>query len=547
MMIARDCRFGLGWLGRLTLALFIVTTTAVSAYADPQLVRVIWDVGKGMTYYRAEPMTFQGQDTFTVPAGVMEAINQKFVLTTGAFLRKGDRVRIYVVNYNGVSHVWHDSSVMEQVAEGPSLVGPLLNALTLAITGVGKLPIAGISSFNLTSRTDLSLPPSSPCQFPEITKALETLQDKAKSLGQAADDLVALAKKPDLALASRKLAAVPTNGELWRIFDNQAAWDALIAMMKRDGVFTTDFDTDFKPLAEDIKEMQGPVDAVNAAQVAFDQRVALYPPFPRLTEECRERLRELVAMRDNALTYVREVAGDGSASREVITRYQSASTMWSLYKRKLLESRWNHDAIEFVLKEPVKAESVLRIDAVFASTDKNVQERIQRNVVLGVEPYVPRLVISSGIAGHGFKFRKLEVVKTTVTAADETVSAKNILRTTEDTTWQRLVPVWLQHIRLGQSGDWGTYATFGTTPDRNIFRNGILGVSAYRPRWRTVVSVGALFARGYEQKHLEPVIEDFSDATGLALADVSSTNVPLPDMKWRKSLFVSVSFGLVSF
>jgi hypothetical protein len=49
------------------------------------------------------------------------------------------------------------------------------------------------------------------------------------------------------------------------------------------------------------------------------------------------------------------------------------------------------------------------------------------------------LVISAGIGGHDFTFKKLEVVKTTTTT-DGTTAVKNVLRT-DDTAWQWIVPV----------------------------------------------------------------------------------------------------------
>src|SRR5437762_2873343 len=112
--------------------------------AEPRLVRIIWDIGQQAVYYRMDPRTNVGHDVFVVPDDALHAGNMRFIRQTAtAFLRKGDHVRIYVVNYNSVSHVWHESSVIEQVALSPSLVGPLLNALTLAVSGLVKVPAAG--------------------------------------------------------------------------------------------------------------------------------------------------------------------------------------------------------------------------------------------------------------------------------------------------------------------------------------------------------------------------------------------------------------------
>ena len=65
------------------------------------------------------------------------------------------------------------------------------------------------------------------------------------------------------------------------------------------------------------------------------------------------------------------------------------------------------------------------------------------------------------------------------------MTAKDQLLIVDDGKWARIVPVWLEHIRMKTLGRWGLYVTFGTTPDRNVFNNAILRVSAYRSRWRT--------------------------------------------------------------
>ena len=247
------------------------------------------------------------------------------------------------------------------------------------------------------------------------------------------------------------------------------------------------------------------------------------------------------------MTYLREIAQDeASPLRVTLARFQAAGNMWKLYSGKLEKPKWHEEAIELVVKDPIQGNVVLRVDGAFISPEKTVTERLQRSVVLGVRPHVPTLVISSGVGSHDFKFKKLEVVKTTTTT-DGTTTTKNVLRATDDTSWQRIVPVWIQSIRVLEVPDAGIYGTFGTTPDRNIFKNGILGGSVYVPRWRTMFTAGVMFARYHEEEDLEPVITQFSDASGFALADVSATNVPLPRPPVHKSFYWSVTFGLASF
>jgi hypothetical protein len=95
--------------------------------------------------------------------------------------------------------------------------------------------------------------------------------------------------------------------------------------------------------------------------------------------------------------------------------------------------------------------------------------------------------------------------------------------------------------------DAGVYGTFGTTPDRNVFKNAIAGGSVFVPRWRTLFTAGVMFARYHEDEDLKPVITRFSDASGFALPDVPATNVSLARPPLHKSFYWSVTFALASF
>ena len=109
------------------------------------------------------------------------------------------------------------------------------------------------------------------------------------------------------------------------------------------------------------------------------------------------------------------------------------------------------------------------------------------------------------------------------------------------------MPVWLQSVRLIRIREVGLYATFGTTPDRNIFKNAIGGFSISVPRWRTTFTGGFITARGYEEDDLETLRARFSDANGFVLENTDLGKLPLPKTRWVKSRYASVSFTLASF
>jgi hypothetical protein len=508
-----------------------------SAFADPRLVRVIWDVGGEKVYTKVEDLVELGHDVFLVPKTADDAKGTGFKLYAGLqVLRRGDRVRIYVVNYNAVSHVWHESSVVEQIAREPSLVGPILSAAILAITGAGKLPAV------LPPVGALAIPAdSTPCP------SLNGVRDKLDALRTAARDLytgvtvaVNEARNQKLPEAARMLARVPTHPKMWEEFRNAEAWQLIL---RDEEVFGFNFKTRFATLAEKFNAADALIDAANTALLAFDHEVAKGP----IPDNCHDIAKALLAQRDNIVTLIEELAGEDSPLQAMQTIFQNGNALWSSYQRKLTGDAWRTEAIELVVKDAIKADVVLRVDAVFQSPEKTFTTRVQKNVVLGVETFHPALVISSGVAFNGFDFQQLQVTKVPFTGDDNKTITRNKLELTDDTAWDPIVPVWLQSVRMYAKSGAGIYGTFGTTPDRNIFKNGIAGISLFVPRWRTMFTGGIIAARGYEAEDLEPVIKDYSDANGFALADVTATNLPLPKKGWKRTWYFSVTFGLASF
>lgn len=520
------------------LALLFMPTLAA---ADPRLVRIIWDVGKKQAFYRVESRVTLGHDRFEVPPDADVATNRNpFVLVAAnSVLRKGDRVRVYVVNYNPVSHLWHESSAVELVAEQPSLVGPLLNALALSITGAVKLSTTTFT-WNARDVRPLEAKKKQPCSFEPIEAAVGKLRNAALDVHEASQRIGETARTANLGDNARKVAALPTNRVMWNKFDSAAAWHEILTNAD---VLGLDFDVTYKSLAKQIEEMKGRITTANTALVEVDVEFA---ELATVLPDCEDYAKALLAQRDNIVTVLKEVVGEDSAFRETVTRYETANALWVVVRRKLETPTWSGDAVELIVKEPIQADAVLRIDAVFASPVKTVSERIQRTLVLGVQPHLPVLLISGGIGHNGFDFKKLQLVKTTSTAEDGSVSAKNRFDLIDDTGWEPIVPVWLQSVRIVGLQSAGIYGTFGTTPDRNIFKNAIVGGSVFVPKWRTVLTAGVIMARGHETSELQPVIGEFS-VDGFALADVNATNVPLPKTRWHKSPYVSVSFVLAQF
>ncbi len=99
--------------------------------------------------------------------------------------------------------------------------------------------------------------------------------------------------------------------------------------------------------------------------------------------------------------------------------------------------------------------------------------------------------------------------------------------------------MFLTHITLGRP-KW-LYASVGTTADRNIFRNVMLGVSGYIPKWWSAVSVGVIAARGSGEDATREAFGALTNPiTGLALGSPSGVR---GTEGWHYRGFLGVSFN----
>lgn len=529
-----------GGLLRLGCTVLLLMGLAVDASADQRLVRVIWDVGKHAVYYKIFVRDEAGVGAFVVPPNADEAQAGGFLVAPIGtnFLEKADRVRVYVVNYNRVSHVWHEgSSTVEQIAAETDLVGPLLRSLALALTGAGGLPS---TVFSMTSKADGPVVdiPTCTADLKDVLQGLTDLRTSSQAVGAGVRQILDAAEKTQLNARAGKLTQVPTTPKMWAAFSD----DAARTLIRDDSdVLGFDLKTELVALDSAVRAFATPVRAANAALLKLDEAIAV----ANIRRQCTDEAEALVQQRENVNTWLKELAGPDSAVRQVIAKFEKALDVWGEYTRKL-GGNWADGAVELLVKDPIGASGVLRIDGVFTSPVENFTQRIQRSVALGIKTHLPSLVISAGVGGNGFKLRKLEVANTLDNQSGTPV-VRNRLRVVDDTSWEPLTPVWLQSVRLLGIVDSGLYGTFGTTPDRNIFKNAIGGLSVVVPKWRTVFTAGVILARGHEEADVDGTRVNFSDAAGYVRENTDLPKLPLPEQRWVKSPYFSVSFVLASF
>jgi hypothetical protein len=107
----------------------------------------------------------------------------------------------------------------------------------------------------------------------------------------------------------------------------------------------------------------------------------------------------------------------------------------------------------------------------------------------------------------------------------------------DDSGPQRFVPTLMTSIRLKEA----FYASIGTTPDKNIFKTVLLGLSYYKPDWRTLFTVGGARAKGASQKDVEEIAKRYS-VDGIAIDKVNPAQIPSGSKEhWR--FFVCLTFA----
>lgn len=503
------------------------------ALAEQRLVRVLWDVGQGMVYINASDRTASGHDGFVVPVDAADAAKKNFKpYEHYRGLQKGDYVRLYVVNYNPIAHVWHASSTAQVVAAEPSLIGGILRSTVAGITGGLKLPQALMQAM-----LDPAPAVADPCEA--LYKPLEDLTQAANSLDLLVEEATNLAATLGLNVDARKIADIPTQPLFWGEFDNRKA----VRLIRTDtAVFGVDFGVKYGRLNTVLNAAGNAVSTVNDKLVAFD-RVLTSINTANPSGSCAD----VAAHRDTVQAFTTGITAEGSPFFLVAGKYAAATKLLKSYTDKLDSINWSDDAVEVIVDKPIVEDGALRLDAVFVSPTAKFTERTQRSLVLKVQTHFPALTISSGVGIHGFQFKTLAITQDTTAAADGTALARGRIAIVDDPKWDQFVPVWIQNVRMVSVGGAGLYATFGTTPDRNIFKNGIAGFSLVIPRWRTAFTGGIIAARGYEEADLKPIVEKFSDSAGFAIKDAALATLPLQGPKWKQAGYFSITFMLVSF
>jgi hypothetical protein len=182
--------------------------------------------------------------------------------------------------------------------------------------------------------------------------------------------------------------------------------------------------------------------------------------------------------------------------------------------------------------------SLLVIDLPFRPQDKEATQREYRYLVLQTEN-LPRFFTSLGIAYNQLNFKKLQLVQVPPAEGNELTK---VLEVADDQDFRAITGSVLGHVGDGVPlGEFRVplYFTFGTTPDKNVFRNWILGGSVYLPPIRSVITVGTLLAKGSSEEDIQAQKMRYDPY--VSTVDVSK----VPSVAtWHSSFFVSLSVSI---
>ena len=444
-----------------------------------------------------------------------------------------------------------------------------MSAIALALAGVNTfaLPELAVEETVAALEGGVRQGPDPPLadlvrQLSAIEKTLICLQSRANQIADR--DAGGTAGKLVDALID-----VPSDTSVSAIWKNAAAWSAVqTILVRKTGIRSGKLDAFFEELDVGIDEAIEMAQKPALAFAKFDMLRADYVKkglplrdAPEGEEEDddkrrRETYNRAIVDRFEQLNTARDalaatystlydvVSKEGQKVADVLSDHNEAVQLYGSYKEKLTGDSWLADPVEVVLEDPIVADSVLRLDVTFRAADEDKPQFWQRSVAMRTKRHYPQYILNVGVGFNSFDFKSLALEQTTT--ADSTGSLRNTLTEQDDSSYERVTPVWLQSIKIGPAdGGPAIYGTFGTTPDRNIFRNLVLGGSYYHPPWRTLFTVGVMGARGFTEEDLESLKMEFTDGN-FALSGTDLELLPLPSEPWHWSFLFGLTFNVLS-
>ena len=230
--------------------------------------------------------------------------------------------------------------------------------------------------------------------------------------------------------------------------------------------------------------------------------------------------------------------GERSPTGKAVAAFRSAVNLIGQYQRRLGNDGDESSVVMIEVSPNLPGGRRVVVQVPFVSRTGESRVRITRNLLLVSEHDYPAVFATVGVTRVVSEFD----FKVPILAEELNDGGDGVVRRFDVAGAGRFRPVnamFLTHITLGRP-KW-LYASVGTTADRNIFRNVMLGVSGYIPKWWSAVSVGVIAARGSGEDATREAFGALTNPiTGLALGSPSGVR---GTEGWHYRGFLGVSFN----
>ena len=524
---------------RLAFAALVLVASSVPALAgEPNHVRIVWNVQTGAACALVKPLSQPFELRVPSDWSCPDSSTADWVRMRDGLVQPGDFVTVYAVNYNAVSYKALAPVVTPLKPEEPvaiTLLSTVLQAFRFPVATASIQEQRGVDSFKSPIRA------VSACERDDFDAA--ACLSELSAATQAVEDAVGKwdsTLKADAASIAAARPAIP--GKL--ITGDVAAPDFGISDLD---AFACRFSNvagknplggacllaDGKPSSED-----GWVQQVGKALGAASSRIRKFDSAPPAAVspaqvQQRDRLKRAV---DGWVEYLTTTT-TGIRSELSAGAAQLSDDLAAIksYRRALDETNAPVYAVELPRQGPVGSLHRLVFALPLRRTDdpEGAPARDSRTITVEVAPKMHVAMVSAGVMWlplGTFDFKTLALEQ--VPNGSGGLSRQLVLA--DDTRYRDVTALAASHFRVWKGGG---YFTLGTTADKNIFRNVLLGGSYFAPRLRSLFTVAALSAKGSKAKDLQPVIDRYS-TNGFVPDAINLTQVAAPE-HWYWTLAIA--------
>lgn len=525
--------------------LLAVSFLALSSNGRAQevsLARLIWDLGRDAVYLPLlkEQLEESQVDEWRLPPRDQNGVPVGYrpMLDGEKFLETGDYVRVYLTNYNPISHTPETARVTVVEMETP--------VITSLSSGLVALLSAGVSS-PLESAFTVGDVPEDAKTCKDATNAeglsgcLDYITLRIRG-GNRVDSLYSAVERLKPQFTFQKIDGVKRivdafPNDAWGVHDREAVAAQLAAALNAQTMpLGSDDPTDsYAELVAHVEREGGRFASVTKTIGTlfglFDLALAAADSLPAddRAELTRRRAR-LKAEFDLLREEPKSKLSSFKASLETLCEYDRKLTL-------MYESDFAADVSPTA---QVKENTLVLIEAPLKSTDATEPKKLRYQLALRVADHYPHFFASAGIlfAVPSFDFQKHKFLDLPVAPnPDDEEPAPSFQRTLSmepTNTHEPISGALLSHF--GKR----VYFTVGTTVDKNIFKNLILGGTYYVPRYRLVLTGGVIGARGATEQDLADIqgryIFEGKIVNGLVLANIPSGE------RWHWSGLFAITF-----